>query len=51
MVPAEMHIYPAGGHGYGLRPNINPVTAVWPNLVVKWLQGIKMLPASSETAR
>src|SRR4051794_9628762 len=50
-VPAEMHIYPAGGHGYGLRPNINAVTAVWPSLVVKWLQGIKMLPASNENAR
>jgi acetyl esterase/lipase len=50
-VPAEMHIYPEGGHGYGLRPKINAVTAVWPSLVVKWLQGIKMLPASNENAR
>ena len=25
-VPAELHIYSRGGHGYGLRPTENPVT-------------------------
>lgn len=50
-VPAEMHIYPEGGHGYGLRPKVNAVTAVWPSLVIKWLKSIKVLPASSESAR
>jgi acetyl esterase/lipase len=35
-VPAEMHIYAKGGHGYGLRPTADPITA-WPALVEKWL--------------
>jgi acetyl esterase/lipase len=35
-VPAELHIYANGGHGYGLRPTELPVTH-WPELVQKWL--------------
>ena len=36
-VPVEMHIYPAGGHGYGLRPSANPVSH-WPLLAETWLR-------------
>lgn len=42
-VPAELHIYAQGGHGYGLRRSALPVTA-WPSLVESWLRTIKMLP-------
>lgn len=41
-VPAEMHIYAQGGHGYGLRPTDLPVTH-WPDLVEKWLRTISIL--------
>lgn len=43
-VPAEMHIYAQGGHGYGLRRTELPVTA-WPKLVETWLQTIHVAPA------
>ena len=43
-VPAEMHIYASGGHGYGLRRTELPVTA-WPKLVETWLQTIHVAPA------
>jgi len=43
-VPAELHIYAQGGHGYGLRPTELPVTT-WPKTVETWLHTIKMLPA------
>ena len=43
-VPAELHIYAEGGHGYGLRRTALPVTA-WPSLVETWLHSIKALPA------
>lgn len=46
-VPAELHIYADGGHGYGLRRTSLPVTA-WPLLVEKWLQTIKVMPNSSD---
>ncbi len=44
-VPAELHIYAQGGHGYGLRRTELPVTA-WPNLVEVWLRTIHILPGS-----
>jgi len=44
-VPAELHIFAEGGHGYGLRRTAQPVTA-WPSLVQTWLQTIKVLPNS-----
>ena len=43
-VPAEMHIYAEGGHGFGLRPRDLPIMR-WPKLVETWLHSIKMLPA------
>jgi acetyl esterase/lipase len=43
-VPAELHIYAEGGHGYGLRRTELPVTA-WPHSVETWLGTIRMLSA------
>ncbi|MFZ1084161.1 MAG: alpha/beta hydrolase [Terracidiphilus sp.] len=43
-VPAELHIYAEGGHGYGLRRASQPVTT-WPQSVELWLHTIKILPA------
>jgi len=36
-IPAELHIFPTGGHGYGLRPTEKPVTH-WPDLATGWLK-------------
>lgn len=44
-VPAEMHLYANGGHGYGLRPTDLPITD-WPKLVQTWMQTIHALPAA-----
>ena len=35
-VPVEAHLYPVGGHGYGLRPG-NKAAITWPVLAKKWL--------------
>jgi acetyl esterase/lipase len=43
-VPAELHIYADGGHGYGLRPSGLPAP-LWPRLVETWLHTINILPA------
>lgn len=43
-VPAELHLYAQGGHGYGLRPRDLPIMG-WPKLVETWLHTIKVLPA------
>ena len=34
-VPFELHIYPTGGHGYGLRKTEAPVTT-WPDRLEDW---------------
>jgi acetyl esterase/lipase len=41
-VAAELHIYAAGGHGYGLRRTALPITT-WPASVVTWMHTIHML--------
>jgi len=41
-VPAELHIYAQGGHGYGLRRTALPVTT-WPQAVEVWLHTIGIL--------
>jgi acetyl esterase/lipase len=44
-VPAELHIYTEGGHGYGLRRTKLPVTT-WPQTAQTWLHTIGVLPAN-----
>jgi acetyl esterase/lipase len=36
-VGAELHLYPKGGHGYGLRPSPNDVTR-WPERAAEWMK-------------
>ena len=38
-VPMELHVYPKGGHGYGLRSG-NPAAEEWPPLAENWLKRI-----------
>jgi dipeptidyl aminopeptidase/acylaminoacyl peptidase len=41
-VPVEMHLYPVGGHGYGLRRTEKTVTT-WPGRAQEWLRFIGAL--------
>jgi acetyl esterase/lipase len=36
-VPAELHIYASGGHGFGLRPSDKPCST-WPQRCADWLK-------------
>jgi len=39
-VPAELHIYEAGGHGFGMQKRDNAAgTSDWPNRALDWLRG------------
>jgi len=40
-VPAEMHLFSSGGHGYGLRPGKSRVTN-WPAMAADWMHSIGM---------
>jgi len=43
-VPAELHIYSTGGHGFGLRPNATQAPGDWPGRFELWLQARSLLP-------
>ncbi len=42
-VPAEIHIYATGGHGFGMRTSNNPLIADWSNRLEAWMRYQKLL--------
>jgi hypothetical protein len=36
-VPFSLHLYPTGGHGYGLRNTGNP-SQIWPDRAAEWMK-------------
>ncbi|QHN04876.1 alpha/beta hydrolase [Granulicella sp. WH15] len=41
-IPAELHVFTQGGHGFGLRPTDKPISR-WPALAEDWLHTIHIL--------
>jgi acetyl esterase/lipase len=41
-VPAELHVYETGGHGFGLRPSDKP-SSTWPKRCAEWMQARGLL--------
>ena len=41
-IPAEMHIFQNGGHGFGIRKNNIPADN-WPVLFYDWLKAIEII--------
>ena len=41
-IPAELHIFQKGGHGYGLSPN-GGTESSWPEMCIKWLRAIRII--------
>lgn len=37
-VPAELHVYQTGGHGYGMRPVKGSVVHTWPQRAEEWFK-------------
>ncbi|MCY2982444.1 MAG: alpha/beta hydrolase [Planctomycetota bacterium] len=37
-IPAELHVYQNGGHGYGLRDRPDSVISTWPARATEWLK-------------
>jgi acetyl esterase/lipase len=44
-VPAELHLYEVGGHGFGLKPNLGRASE-WPARCEEWLRSHQWLPAA-----
>ncbi|HUY31794.1 MAG TPA: alpha/beta hydrolase [Pirellulales bacterium] len=45
-VPAELHIYASGGHGFGLRPSEHPAST-WPRRCEDWMRSRGLLSLKS----
>ena len=43
-VPAELHVYGTGGHGFGLRPG-DDASSTWPARCEAWLKSRELLSA------
>ena len=41
-IPAEMHIFAKGGHGFGMKNNKLPADQ-WPELFYNWLKAIDVI--------
>jgi acetyl esterase/lipase len=46
-VPAEMHVYSTGGHGFGMKP-INKPVAAWPQRCEEWMRSRGFLKPPSK---
>ena len=49
-VPAELHLFTQGGHGFGLRPTELPISR-WPALAEAWLHTIHVLGPAGAVGR
>jgi trehalose utilization protein/dienelactone hydrolase len=45
-VPAQLHVYASGGHGFGLRPSDQPCST-WPQRCAEWMKAQELLKPSS----
>lgn len=45
-IPAELHVFSQGGHGYGLRSTDKPVTQ-WPKACAAWLKTEQWIPSAN----
>ncbi|HXG09775.1 MAG TPA: alpha/beta hydrolase [Gemmataceae bacterium] len=46
-VPAELHVYASGGHGFGLRPS-EQACSRWPQRCEDWLRNQSLLPPAAK---
>jgi acetyl esterase/lipase len=42
-VPAELHVYATGGHGFGMRPNATQAPGDWPGRLELWLKARSLM--------
>jgi endo-1,4-beta-xylanase len=47
-VPAELHIYASGGHGWGIRPATTQPAGTWPDRFLDWLRDRGLISHESE---
>ncbi len=46
-IPAELHVFAKGGHGFGMRKNGQPINE-WPARCAEWMQGAGLLDGAAK---
>ncbi|MES2596912.1 MAG: alpha/beta hydrolase [Verrucomicrobiota bacterium] len=46
-LPAELHLFTKGGHGFGMRDNKQPINA-WPQRCAEWMDAMGWLPTKEK---
>lgn len=46
-VPAQLHVFPHGGHGFGIRGTAGLTVAAWPRLALDWIHAQTKAEGSS----
>ncbi|HEY4235650.1 MAG TPA: alpha/beta hydrolase [Lacipirellulaceae bacterium] len=49
-VPAELHIYSAAGHGFGVRESNHAAVSKWPDRLLEWMEDRGLLKSSDSKA-
>ena len=50
-IPAELHVFAKGGHGYGMRPSPHPVSKLWPQLCAAWLKEMGFIGSKAKVSK
>ncbi|WP_371129902.1 alpha/beta hydrolase [Phenylobacterium sp.] len=45
-IPAELHVFEEGGHGFGLRFAVGKPVAAWPEITLKWMERKRFMGAA-----
>lgn len=46
-IPAELHLFTKGGHGFGMRDNQQPINA-WPQRCAEWMNAMGWMPTKEK---
>lgn len=49
-LPAELHVYPTGVHGFGMQPRPGTAAVAWPQAFETWLRGLGVISGQPVTA-
>ena len=47
-VLSALHVFPTGGHGFGMEPGENHAVSHWPKLCEQWLKQIEVIEKNND---
>jgi hypothetical protein len=50
-VPATLHVFESGGHGFALRSTQDPALVAWPGLFIAWCRKHRFMDVAESGSR